>query len=106
MSVAFSPEASAELRRLVSEFDEANPGVAVVWLPAQYDLLRSAKGEAVWSEVQPERWGVQVMSLDVLPTEGNQVLEIDGLRTFFAPGKSGVTHVTIALLDGHLQVQV
>jgi hypothetical protein len=106
MSVAFTPEASAELRRLVSEFDEPNPGVAVVWLPAQYDLLRSPKGEAVWSEVQPERWGVQVMSLDVLPTEGNQLFELDGLRTLFAPGRSGVANVTIAFVDGHLQVQL
>jgi hypothetical protein len=65
--VTFTPEAYSELRERVASLDEPVPGVAVSWLPAQRDLIRTAEGKAVWIEPEPNRWVVVVMSLSELP---------------------------------------
>ena len=103
--VTFSPEASVELARRVMECGETNPGVIVGWLPAQVDLLRSRKGEAIWTEVEPNQWAVVVMSLDDFPVLEGQSQRIGDLQVVFAPGKSGASHVTVTFGNGQFHVR-
>ena len=103
--VTFSPEATAELGRRVAECGEPNPGVVVGWLPAQRDLLRSAEGNAVWTEVEPNKWAVLVASLDDFPGAEERTLRIGGLHVYFAPGRSGVSHATVTYTDGKFHVR-
>jgi hypothetical protein len=73
------------------ECGETNPGVIVGWLPAQVDLLRSPKGDAIWTEIEPNQWAVVVMSLDDFPMPEGQSQRIGDLQVVFAPGNSGVS---------------
>jgi hypothetical protein len=101
--VTFTPEANNELRERVTSLDEPLPGVAVSWLPAQRDLIRTAEGKAVWIEPEPNRWVVVVMSLAELPFP-DKIASIGDLQVYFHPEGSGVQQVLVAFEGGEFRV--
>jgi hypothetical protein len=102
--VTFTPDAYTELCQRVAAFDEPDPGVAVTWLPAQRDLIRTAEGKAVWIEPEPDRWAVGVMTLEDLPMP-EKIHTIGTLRVYFHPEGSGAQEVTVAFENGAFHVR-
>ena len=103
--VTFTPDAHAELKRRVAASDKPDPVVGVYWLVAQFDLLRSPEGNAVWKE-DPARWAVFVMHRD--PEFGprdEQLICVGDLRVHFSAEDSGATDVTVDFTDGQFRVQ-
>lgn len=118
--VTFTSDAYAELSRRVAAFDEPDPYVCVIWLTAQFDLVRSPDGKAEWKEEWPGRWSVSVQALpkEEHETEGEptfpehyvawvqqRLIQIGNLRVHFSPEGSGATDVTVVYSDGHFHVQ-
>jgi hypothetical protein len=103
--VTLSPEAYSELVRLVAECEEPNPAVFVGWLPAQFDLVRSPEGAAVWTEAMPDQWGVAVMSLDHISATDAKAQIVGNVRIVFVPGESGASHVTLGFANGRFHVR-
>jgi hypothetical protein len=101
--VTFSPEAYDELRERVASLAEPVPGVAVFWLPAQRDLIRTAEGKAVWIEPEPNRWVVLAMSLAELPFP-DKIASIGDLQVYFHPEGSGLQDVIVAFEGGDFRV--
>lgn len=101
--VTFTPEAYSELRERVTSLDEPVPGVAVSWLPAQRDLIRTAEGKAVWIEPEPNRWVVVVMSLSELPFP-DKIVSVGELQVYFHPEGSGVQRVVVSFEGGEFRV--
>jgi hypothetical protein len=102
--IKLTPAAYTELRQRVAALDEPDAGVAVSWLPAQRELIRTSEGAALWVESQPDRWVVVVMSLSELPCP-DRIGKIGDLRVYFQPEGSGVQRVLVAFGSGKFDVR-
>src|SRR4051812_17951765 len=96
--VIITRRAHAALGEQVARLATLDAGVAVIWLPAQYDLVRTGEGRAQWMQ-EFNRWVVLVRPLKELEPQAHQVTDIGGLRVFFEPDGSGAEHVTVDFVE-------
>jgi hypothetical protein len=103
MPFELTAEAEAEARHRVSIHDEPDPGLVVIWVPAQFDLIRGTAGEAIWKEVEPAHWLAQVMTLEHLVEIPGCMVSVGGFPVFFQPRDASKT-VIISFCEGKFHV--